>query len=548
MNNIESKIENSLKKYVEALHEDDYLGCVKSLSVLEEFNYPDIEYYWGRAHILNCSYNEAIKSFQKIKTDSPIYRQALEGLVHAFMKLGRYKELDALFTDSVLEYSPMEEMELRAKCIAKMDAKDFIKDLDEFQKYKIKAVPSSIQTDNDAKAFFELCCVFTIGLVAAGECINQVLAYFENSRAKLESIDKVIEGKKCVLEYEKWCYILGLTKHVSSFRFPERIDSLASFALDRKTWIEKVKIFREPSLIFNIIRYIVTMLNPEIHKNINPYLAIESMLDAVQVINPSMISEIVNHYYEEIKANYLNGSSSAIQYIGYAYAEIIALEKDTFNLKDRIIEIWRDNDGYDLNETVRNIKLSRLMSHKAHAALLTADSLFEKIDKNTAGFTDYSVLALSFFRVIEIEYCEKLIIPLSSKIDIAEMNKFVLESKPENLKKWEKDCRNLEEIKTGKKESLPLGAIRTLLAHVINRKTRDESCAKYLQSLLNGILTEKGKEALSSREMLNTLDDSILNEFRVPGAHTGFRLYEVACESRKYVLDKLPEIVFWFTN
>ncbi len=62
------------------------------------------------------------------------------------------------------------------------------------------------------------------------------------------------------------------------------------------------------------------------------------------------------------------------------------------------------------------IKLARNMSRKGHDAYINALESFDKTQNIVQGSKDYSALSLQFFRVLEIEYCEKFIVPLAEAV------------------------------------------------------------------------------------------------------------------------------------
>lgn len=85
-----------------------------------------------------------------------------------------------------------------------------------------------------------------------------------------------------------------------------------------------------------------------------------------------------------------------------------------------------------------------------------------------------------------------------------------------------------------------------MLGHIIGKDSQKEECGNYLNNILNNLLTDKGKEALVQRKMLNVINGRVLEKYRIPGAHTGFLPYSEALEARKYVLGTLLVMASWF--
>ena len=105
----------------------------------------------------------------------------------------------------------------------------------------------------------------------------------------------------------------------------------------------------------------------------------------------------------------------------------------------------------------------------------------------------------------------------------------------------------LKKVKGGWRYSLELGTLGILLEHIVDNKSHDKY-AKELDNYILPLLTGEGKEALHNRKMIEIIESRYLEKYRNPGAHTGYVPFSVACESREYVLEKLPIILSWFTN
>lgn len=289
-----------------------------------------------------------------------------------------------------------------------------------------------------------------------------------------------------------------------------------------------------------------TICSPAIHKNVAANEPLEQILEAFLHIEPRAMAQVVDHYFEIVSKEYAGEKSYLAQYLGYVYSEILAAGKDPFSLKERI-DALRKLDSYDFEANVASIKLVRSMSRKGHDAYVNALESFEKTQGVVQGSKDYSALSLQFFRVLEIEYCEKFIAPLAKAADLYQlMNRAEQSDEDWKRKAWNYDIKCLEKIKIGGQDSFEIGAIRTLLGHIFGWKTQNDPCAEYLKPLAENLLTEAGKKALQSKEMLGVIGNAVLDKYRVPGAHTEFLPYSTACESKKYVSTNLIKVVTWY--
>ena len=95
---------------------------------------------------------------------------------------------------------------------------------------------------------------------------------------------------------------------------------------------------------------------------------------------------------------------------------------------------------------------------------------------------------------------------------------------------------------------MQIGSARTIIENVSQNKYRSkDSCTQYLKDKMLVLLTDKGKEALDSGEIVKLLDnDTVVERYRTPGAHTGALPFSYACESREYTMHYLPIIYTWF--
>ena len=67
-----------------------------------------------------------------------------------------------------------------------------------------------------------------------------------------------------------------------------------------------------------------------------------------------------------------------------------------------------------------------------------------------------------------------------------------------------------------------------------------------LGEAIEELLTDDGKQALHSKEMLDVISNAMLEKYRVPGAHTGYLPFSTACEAKEYVDKSLNKVVTWF--
>lgn len=527
-----------------AVGSQDYYDCIKKLGVLEFFNVPDLENYSGLVHMLGGEYKKASDCFERIQSTSPVFAEAMRSLATSYMYVGDYLKLDELLKRESFEISQIAEMDIRLKCLEQMPVEYL--DAHRIQIMEVEPRVVDTFTDEENWMFYSACRVFADSLVFAGECIHQCYLY-QLRYGKPIDIDRNSDTAKLVGQYEKWTLILSYSRYVKGIQFTSNIPSLATCALRDKSWQEKIAIFSTQEYVRQIIQIIVNLGMPEMHPSIEPYPAVEHILELLMKIRPQAVGQIIDHYFSVVSEAYQADVGTVAQYLGYAYADILAQNSDPYKLKVRIEQLRKQTDEYDIANTTTNIKLARRMSRKGHDALLNAMSTYRRTSERVAGANDYSALSLQFFRVIEIEYCEKLLKPLASSIDLIQFKSYAEGCPNEwNKKGWLFDLKELSKIVNREQESFEIGKLRTLLRKLVSYRTQNDDCAVYLRSIIDGILSQAGKNALYSKKMIDIIENNPVEKYRIPGAHTGVVPYSIACEAKEYVLKYLPDIVDWF--
>lgn len=555
--NSDKRLQHLIASYTNVLADSitnrDFFRYAKALGVLEYLGMPDKEYYNAVAFHMNGEFEKAAELFREVSKQSSMYPSALQNLAIDYTQLGSYVNLNSVLSSDSFNASPIVKLSYRIQCLQHTSYSFIHEHSKELEQIISEDVPAQEYEADDAVTFFEICRAFTVGLVVAGECVNQCSLYQLRTGEKIESPMEIKELERFAEEYERQCRILSLSKHLKIFKYSNSINSLADCALYEESWSRKIAIFQSSNYAQQILQIIYMICNPEIHKNIPACEAVEQIFEAYIRIEPRALAQMVDHYFEIISKAYSDGDSAIAQYLGYVYSEIIATGQDSFSLKERI-DILRKSGENDLGASAASIKLTRSMSGKGHDAYVNALEVFENTQNKVHGPRDYSALSLQFFRVLEIEYCEKLINPLVEVVDLDYLRTLVdgsveeWESTNEEWKSklWKNDIKYLDKIKTGERGSFEIGAVRTLLGHTIGWKTKNDSCAEYLRPRIEELLTDDGKQALWSKDMLDVISNEVLEKFRVPGAHTGFLSFSKAREAKEYVTENLNRMVTWF--
>lgn len=539
----EKKTRKVMNEFNKSLQNSNYDECSKKIGILEDLEYSNIDYLKGIIFYSKGNYEESISCLKKINKHSKTFLLSQNLVMNNYILLGKYLELDYTIKQHSNKISGMQELYFKINCLQHMKIDYFESNKEEISQLSTAIVIKKEDFDQQYQLFYEICHIFSNAIIAAGECINQCVHYCKQSGTQFKNFKIDSNIKHFIIEYDKWTYILSFSRNIGGIVLNSKMKSYNYFVFYDEIWPNKLEKFYSGKYITQILNIIFQLNSPNLHIKVDKFDCICNILEAFLHIEPRAISQIIDHYFDIIKDKYLEKNQTAIIYIGYVYSEIIASNYDQYGLKDRIEEIWNNDYKYDLKKVSTDIRLTRHLSYRAKMALDNAEISYAQTKGVLAKNNDYSALALQFFRVIEIELNEKLINPLVKSIDDDYFNNL---DATKFSKTWIGHYRNIEKIKRGQK-SIQLGSVRTLLNSIVKVKSSN-FFGNELKDKIEKLLSEEGKKALRDGKIEKIIDRNILNEYRIPGAHTGYIPYSKACEARKYVLESLLELEKYFYN
>ena len=160
------------------------------------------------------------------------------------------------------------------------------------------------------------------------------------------------------------------------------------------------------------------------------------------------------------------------------------------------------------------------------------------------------MISLGFFRILELEFNERLITPMLEMLDLEMLDREISAltgAKPSGHRKkavefWEKMKVSLHRAKEYRK-GIELGALELILAKISQATGSDINIKSLLRSSLFPALSTEGIEALNSGELARLLDQSAREKFRNPPAHSRYLHLSTARECKAYVENVLNRLV-----
>lgn len=193
------------------------------------------------------------------------------------------------------------------------------------------------------------------------------------------------------------------------------------------------------------------------------------------------------------------------------------------------------------------------LTAKSDTALDAAEWLFNKSkEEKDFGFIDAGSISLSYFKVLEIEYNDRLIIPLVESVSSSDvLNAFNLDieslagkKREKYIKTWERNVHAICAFNPSDPKGFELGTVMYILVGIKRYETME--IGKLLFPKLTDLLTAEGLKAFHDKSLINVISTKNVDRFRNPPAHTKYLEYATAVECREFVFENIPKLKSWF--
>lgn len=258
------------------------------------------------------------------------------------------------------------------------------------------------------------------------------------------------------------------------------------------------------------------------------------------------------HYYE-------SGDQKAFDLIQCAYIEEALVDKIDDALNAYISKTGLLNENtHTINSDLEDKKLEAFLSDTGKLAMKAAQWQLSKSYEHDSSWKDCSLLSLSFFRILEIEYNKKIILPLVKtigEVDIERSFNGMIDTLKSNedakhayIKKWGQIINRLQPIleQESNTQGLVLGALNQFILNIGSLYDAHDTLAQAFFAPLFSILNDAGFEALSTGKFEDIISAQKQLEFRNPSVSLKHLTFDNACECRKYVINSLHQLMEWF--
>ena len=246
-------------------------------------------------------------------------------------------------------------------------------------------------------------------------------------------------------------------------------------------------------------------------------------------------------------------SLEARQALAWAYQEAMILNRgsDTELLRRNLSRLPVAADKLaKLESTHATTRLDRTLSPMARVALRSANWDLEQAMTEALLWKDAGMISLGFFRIVELEFNTRLVLPALQKLDTEMLERFLSTLKGGNPSKAVRDAalfwdRMLPHLRRAKWDGkgLDLGALELLFAKVASPTGVDVQLKMPIHEELLRLLNSAGVEAFKSRGLAHLIDGTAREKFRNPPAHSRYIGLPIARECKQYVEHVLNRLI-----
>lgn len=560
-----------------ALERNDYFEAAKAIGVLEFNGQTDIDYFSGMLYQrmalelmeqqasaydtnsdprIGTYFNKVVEYLSKVPEDSEFFSASTADIEGVYRTRGAYNELDALLKTYGPSLSPIEELSKRVECLTSLAMIDPLGETacpTEVVSRPIDAIDACAEQQ---LAKFRVFAAFASALATAVECIDQCALYASNVSDCDMRFAEHEETAIFASLYQKCLCVLRCSRLFDTQLLPEGIGDLPELVLCNCDWSRRIERHGDETWHAEIAQACRLLCAPETHPQVDPYPCVERLLYCHLSLGQFDLSPIISRYLDVIDDAARHGSMSAREYLEFAYSTIRASGEDPSGLEEKLARYVNEYDD-ELDENLfQHAWLSTVLSPRSYDALVNAEYAYRLHESADLASRDASHLALMYFRVLEIEYIDRLVLPFIAAIDYdrieattgyIEFSKRIHGEYPiaSEYRHWLRGLDAIYAIKTGFKKAMEIGTLRTILTHI---HLRDDPCATILETALESLLTADGLEAYHSEKMMGVIGKAQVDEYRIPGAHIGFVAFTKAKEARTYATTWAPIVASWFVD
>lgn len=500
-------------RFMTALHNRDKNMTFKLLGRMRELDEGEDYYFEALSHFISDDYSDCIRYINKIGRDNIDYSAGIAIKLECFSIIGNFPEFIRCLEENIdLKFDFWHIIYLQMSLFLHFDIKE--ENFEEMNKNLIENIKFSDQIDTYyiGQTYRLVASVIIEGfeiLDMIGTLTN-IISDFEVPKDKLHRL-----------------YILQLT--LKLFQEQEDFNKYLDWEYLKDKELSDVR--REAELA--LLKLLIDRNPDKSFENIKAALIMQYRLGDIE----TFINNI-NSNFESLLVYISKGEEDAEELIRMAYVEEMLLGNVDLRVKEHI----EQRVNADLNGVVDDKKINNLLSTQGKIAYESAEWQFSKSQESDYGWKDAGMISLGFYRILEVELNQKLIIPLLSGIGYETLNNEFMEcanlylgyDKKKYKSKWGtilKSYRAMEET-SFEGNGFMLGVLDHFFRAIGSQFEEKDNLASLVRSNLNKVLNVYGIEKFEEGFFEKITNHETRNKFRNPPAHTRYLQYSVACECR----------------
>lgn len=519
-------------RFLKAVMEKEKKVAFKLIGKFREMDQGEDAYLEALAYFTNEDYEDVIRYGIKLKPDDPDYGAAVAMMLESYAILGDSSSVVGILQyNKNMKYSKYHILYLKQILINALDFSNVenlnnaLIELDEEFKDLETSVGEDYYFKEMANQYFAKVAVEGISLIE--DAINYISINDDNN-LRDETVNRLAKLR----------FILNL--------MGEEIQHILDLEYVLDKGLDKVK--EEASTYF-----LIKLINDNEREAFsNLYVAFMTQYKL------GFISEFCNNVENNILAlvSYCaNGEEMAEELIQLAYMEKVVAGEDSKELELIIKQLGVYKEDLEMN--IKERQIEKFLSPKGKLAFNSAEWIYNKTLEEDYGWKDAGLLSLAYFRIIELELNEKIIIPMLDKIGFDNLEKayndsyleFSGKDRDKYKRKWGILISGFRDIQDENKaiEGIMLGSMECFLKNISENYGEDE-LSKLIYKTLEEIFNSEGLEALKSGKIAEVIGYENRDKYRNPPAHTKFLNYEIACEAREFIMKEIINLSNYLAN
>ena len=499
-------------RFMTAINNRDKSMSFKLLGRMRELDEGEDYYFEALSHYINEEYDETVRYIDKIEKDNIDYSSAIALKLECFSIEGDMPSFEKCIADNIdmtFEYWHIAYLLmyliLRVDK-SKVDLDEIYWDLYEKIKYAEKETP------------------YYNGLV----------------RRLIANI--ITEGYEIIAAEHEFSNI------IDDFEMPiEKTQRLELLQLALSVYSDDMKRFLNLEYIkgcgFKDVKQEVETVLLKLLIDDNPDSSFENIKTAFLV---QLKLGDVKAFIKNVSSNYdallmysQKGESGVEELFSLAYVESMILG----NIDEKIKNHIEKEINIDLRNCIADKKILKILSEQGKVAYESAEWNFQKSKEEDYGWKDAGMISLGFYRILEVELNQKVIIPLLSSIGYSDLNNefticantFSGDDKKRYKRKWGTIIKTYEEMEGSgfSGNGFMLGVLDHFFRAIGSEFEENDTLSELIRSKLPIVLNSYGESKFADGFFEEITNDEMRNKFRNPPAHTRYLPYAVACECRE---------------